>query len=142
MDPKVRRLAFCAGGVGGLLGALIGVVSRGTSYSDTIGAVLGVVAGFAAALYWSEHGGARRRSPGGPSTPSVCRTCAAGSSSSGATRAVVRDPAGRRKTLAPLLAATASRGAAGYGHAGGEPGVAQATVVSNGCTCRALEGHT
>ncbi len=63
MDPKVRRLTFYAGALGGLLGALIGVVSRGTSYSDTIGAALGVVAGFAAALYWSEHGGARRRLP-------------------------------------------------------------------------------
>lgn len=61
MNSKIRRFVFGAGVLGGLLGAGCGAVSAGTVYSVAFGAILGVLAGLAAVLYWSEHSGASRR---------------------------------------------------------------------------------
>ncbi|MGW3243776.1 hypothetical protein [Streptomyces sp. NPDC001070] len=61
MDLKIRRLVFGAGMLGVVLGALIGAISAGTVYSVVVGALLCATAGVVAVLYWSEHGGARRR---------------------------------------------------------------------------------
>ncbi|WP_030741905.1 hypothetical protein [Streptomyces sp. NRRL F-5135] len=60
MDEKIRRFAFCACILGGLVGALLGAASAGHLVSTAFGGVLGAALSLAAVAYWSEHGGARQ----------------------------------------------------------------------------------